>query len=417
MDGLDVSPREVLGVFVRWRKLIAFNVLTLMLISAVVSLVLPKKYTARTLIMPPAEQGVSLGLSAMLGAPGAGGFTSVARMAGLPGFGSTSDLFAGLLQTRTLLERVVRRCNLQDYYGLELMEEAIQALAGATETSVSLEGIISLTFTAGNRDLAARVANTYVAELDKINRNSTMTSGKAARIFIEGRLREVQQELEAAEESLRVFQERNKTISLEDEVVEAIRALAELQAEVISRDIQLGILSKFATSENPQVKRLRSEKRELERKLLELEQGLSGNPKDKRLGYGAGFGVPFARLPEVGMELARRTRDVEIETAVYTLLIQQYEEARIMEAKDTPTVQVVDRAVPPERRSFPVRKKIVVIGLALGLMGGVFLAFVLEYMDRIVQKPNERDAWAGLYRQLRSDLALLDKRVFGRRRR
>jgi tyrosine-protein kinase Etk/Wzc len=96
-------------------------------------------------------------------------------------------------------------------------------------------------------------------------------------------------------------------------------------------------------------------------------------------------------------------------------MTQQYEEAKIMEARDTPTVQIVDVAAVPERRSFPVRKKIVAIGLMLGLLAGLSLAFALEYVDRLSWKPDEREKWSLLYRQLSSDLSLLRREIFKRR--
>jgi tyrosine-protein kinase Etk/Wzc len=412
----ELNAREVFGVLVKWWRVIVFNCVAVGIIAVGVSMVLPFSYTATTTIMPPTEQGMSLGLSALLGAGGAtAGIGGVARMAGLPGFGTTSDVFAGLLQTRSVMEKVVRRCNLLDHYGLDLLEEAIIALAGDTKIDVSFEGMVTLSFTASSPRLAADVANTYVAELDALNKRTTMTSGKAAKLFVEGRLREVKKDLLAAEESLKVFQERNKTIQLETEVTEAIKALAVLQAEVISRDVQLGILEQFATQDNPQVMSVAAEKKELAKRISELEYGLSSDEKGEPRGFGAGFGVPFARLPDVGMELARRIREVEIQNAVYTLMTQQYEEAKIMEARDTPTVQIVDVAAVPERRSFPVRKKIVAIGLMLGLLAGLSLAFALEYVDRLSWKPDEREKWSLLYRQLSSDLSLLRREIFKRR--
>ena len=410
-----VLLREYTAVLVKWRKVILFNLLSISFISVVISLVLPLAYVTTTSILPPVEQPIGLSLGSLLGGT-SGGLTGLSRMAGLSGFATPSDLFAEILQSRAVLEGVVRRCNLMDYYDVKLMELALSALSGATTIDVGDEGIIYISVVDGNPEVAAAVANSFVLELDRVNRKASMSQGKATRLFVQRRLNEVEVELVAAEESLRVFQERHKTVSLQDEVVKAIEAAAQLKAEISGREVQMRILTQFATPENPQMKQLKSEVRELDRQLRIMEYGRKSRNPGISNGFGAGFSVPFSKIPAVGMELARRMRDVEIQNVLYMLLTEQYEQAKIAEARDTPTVQVLDVAVPPEIKSYPQRKKLVLVGVILGLLIGVGLAFGFEALERTAVDPEERSTWRRLWIELCSDLAFLNRKVSRQRR-
>lgn len=407
----EVNIRDYFKVIVKWRRLIAFNTAVITILTVVISLVLPKRYTATATLLPPVEQTEILGISSFLGTGGLGG---MARMAGLPGMATPSDLFARILKSRKVMEGVIEECNLMQEYKAGTIEEALRKLGGATALELSPEALISISVDANAPVLAADIANSYVDELDKFNREVNMTRGKKNRIFIEKRLEKVEQDLKAAEESLRVFQQIHKTVSLDDEVSAAIQAASTLKAEIIAKEVQLGVLKEYATEENPQVKDLKSEISQLKRQLREIEFGSKSQGSDSR--FGAGFSVPFARLPEVGLELARLMRDAKIQETVFELLTQQYEQAKIVEVRDTPTVQVLDAAVPPDKRSSPQRRRLVMIGFIFSLFVGVGLSFFLEYVEKLQARPGEYQEWAGMGEELKTDVETLKSRLFRRRR-
>lgn len=406
----DLGLRDYFKVIVKWRRLIAFNTAAVTILAVIISIVLPKRYVATATLLPPVEQPEILGISSVLG----GGLGGMASLAGLPGIASPSDVFGKILSSRRVMEGVIEKCNLMDEYGVESMEEALAELRGATSVRISAEGIITISIDSETRVLAADVANSYVDELDRFNREVNMTRGKRNRIFIEERLEKVKEDLNAAEESLRVFQQRHRTVSLDDEVRAAIEAAGNLKADVIAREVQLGLLREYATEESAPVKRLRSEIAQLSRQLKQIEYGV--NPKGPDTKFGAGFSVPFAKLPAVGLELARLTREAKIQETVFELLTQQYEQAKIMEARDTPTVQVLDRAVPPERKSFPQRKKLVMVGFILSLVVGVGLSFFLEYVERLQKRPGEFEEWVGMVEEVKADIEALKSRLFRKRK-
>jgi len=167
---------------------------------------------------------------------------------------------------------------------------------------------------------------------------------------------------------------------LQDQTKGAIEAAARLKGEIMAAEVQLQVLRNFATEANPEMVALRRRIDEMNRHLVQMQYGdATARPSG---GSGRDFIVPFAKVPEVGLELARLTRDVKIQETLVTLLTQQVEQARLVEAKDVPVVQVLDRAVPAER---PVRPRIAVnvaVAGAGGLLVGVFLALCLDSLKR-----------------------------------
>lgn len=397
----EVNLRDYVRVLVRWRRLILLNILIITGFSVFLSLVLPKKYTSTATLLPPLETSGFQGLSAMIGG---GDLAGLGRIAGISGMATASDVFAAILYSPRVLREVVEQCGLLSLYDTESLEDATGELRAKTRIKVSPEGIISVSATAPSPELAAKIANTLVDELDKFNRETAMTIGKRQRIFLEERLKEAEVSLAEAENVLREFQENHRTVSLTEELTQAIEAAAELKAEIVTKEIQLGVLRKYATEDNPKVKRLRSEIAEVKKELHRMEYGLDSKSSKSSSEFGAGFSVPFAELPEVGLELARLTREAKIQGEIYALLTQQYERAKIEEVKDTPTVQMLDRAVPPERRSFPQRKRIVLIAGILSLFAGVGMAFFCKYLEGLRSRPEEYRDWKEIFDQLLQDL-------------
>jgi uncharacterized protein involved in exopolysaccharide biosynthesis len=227
-------------------------------------------------------------------------------------------------------------------------------------------------------------------------------------------LKEVEELLRSAENGLRQFQEEHHTVSLTEELTQAIEAAAHLKAEAVTREIQLGVLRQYATEDNPQVKRLRSEISEFKEEMNRIQFGRSEKSGKAPSEFGAGFSIPFSELPEVALELARLTREAKIQGEVYVLLTQQYEQAKIAEVKDTPTVQILDRAVPPVRRSFPRRRRIVVIAGILSLLASVGIVLSLEGLEGLRSRPEEYKDWSDIFGQLLGDLKSLKSTILRR---
>lgn len=407
-DRKKVSFLDYLEVIVKRRRFIVRNVFIITVIAIVISLVLTPKYTSTATILPPnPEQSAMLGLLA-----GAlpGGLASISGMSSfLPGFATPSDLYAAILKSGTIKEEIIRKYDLKTEFKNKRMSDTYDQLEQITQIAVTPEGIIKVSVTYKNKQLATDIANSYFEELDKFNTETTMTLGKKFRMFVENRLEENIDSLEEAEDNLRNFQEKNRTVALDVEIQAAIETIALLKSQIISLEVQKGAWSAAGRLDNPFLSNIDRELRALRRQLAEIERG---SKKQEDQGFGVGFSVPFTKLPAVALEYARLLRDVKVQEAIYELLTQQYEQAKIMELKDTPTIQMLDEAKPPDRRSFPRRSIIVILAFFAAIAVNILLVFSIEHINE--EKKNEKSnisRFSRIYTILKNDLNNLLRKI------
>jgi len=389
-------------VLVKYRKFIFLNVVAVCFIVAVVSLFLPNWYTAKITILPPERETLSLSTSFLSGLSGGalgGGFA-------LPLMATPSDIVAAILQSRAVAQPVVEKENLIEVYKTGSMEKALKELSLHMQVSVGSEGIISLEFEDKDKNRAARIANLLADELDRVNQETNISKAKNARVFIEGRLAQTQKDLAEAEESLRNFQETNKAISLDEQTKAAINAAAELKAQYTKDEIELNVLSKSLNSSHPEIRKLRTRMGEIRRQLGTMEFGREVKGKGEEAEDKGLMEMPFSQVPSLGLELARLVREVKIQERVFQILTEQYEQYKIQETRDTPTIQILDKASPPERKSRPKRTFLIGIAGVVSLFGGVFLAFLLEYFNRIKHRnPEDFKKIDSIFTTLQNDFA------------
>ena len=238
--------------------------------------------------------------------------------------------------------------------------------------------------------LAAEIANFYVAHLDQMLTRIATTEASKQRVFIADRLAETEPELRRAEEALRQFQETNKVIALQEQARRAVETAAQLKGEIMAAEVQLEVMRKFATDANPDVVKIKQRIQEMKRHLSQMQYGKgwvlpaeNRNPGEPR----HEIHIPFAQVPELGIELARLMRDVKVQETVYSLLTQQLEQAKIAEARDMPTVQALDTAVPADRKSKPRIKFNMAVAGITSLFVGILLVFFVEYLAGVKQLP------------------------------
>jgi tyrosine-protein kinase Etk/Wzc len=384
----EVNLLEYWRVVRKRSRLIVLLCLMAVLATLAYSLWSPKIYESTATILTPDEQGGrSLRLATALATSG------IAQS--LPGLSIPSmtpqrDIFVGILRSRTMAQDVVQRFHLQERYEAKFLGDAIRRLLNATTVTLSKEGIISVKVEDTDPQLAADIANFYVVNLDQMLARIATTEASKQRAFIAMRLTETERDLRHAEEVLRQFQEQHKVIALQEQARGAVESAAQLKGEIMASEVQLEVMRKFATDANADVVKLKRRIEEMKRHLAQMQYGQgwllpseSRNPGEPR----NEIHIPFAQVPELGLELARLTREVKVQETVYTLLTQQLEQAKIAEARDMPTVQTLDQAVPAERKSKPRIKLNIAIAGITSLLAGILLAFFLEYLAGVKQLP------------------------------
>lgn len=386
-DASEIDLLDYAKLIIQHRKMIIRNVIVTALLVAIISFILPRSYTAVTTILPPEDKQNANILSALSNSP----LSSLI----LNESGTTSDLYVEILKSRSVLDGVLvrefsypknskkeQKKTLLKILKAKSLEKGRKKFASKIDVKASQEGIISVAVELNNRYLAADVASALVDELDKINKEKSTSRAKNSRIYIENQLQSTEEKLKQASEDLVAFQEKYKAISLEEQTKIAIEKAGELKGKIVAKNVELGVVLQTMKTDNIQVVQLKREIEELEKQYKKLQYGDS-----LALDTQKEFYIPFADVPEVGLELANLMREVKVQETVWELLNQQYYHAKIQEARDTPTIQVLDEAVPPELRTRPKRKLLVLIGSFLALVLSIFWAFIAEYIDRVKSDP------------------------------
>ena len=350
--------------------------------SAVMSLFMQKMYKSAVTFLPP-DTWFTGGeyLSSVGGVPGGGGG------GGFAGFGRKGgprqDLFFSLMKSSTLREGIVEQFKLKDYYRCSDIEKTKSRLGGATKIATMAEGVISVEVIDKDPQMAADIANSYVPHLERLAVKLGAGAISRQRQFIAEQLAKVEIKLRDSEDALKKFQEKYRAISIGQQSSNAISAAAQIRGEIIAAEVQLEGLKDFARESHPDVIKLNRRIKELKQQLADAQysSGLELPSVDGDSGHSQKeIYLPVAKVPRLGLELKRLTREVTIQETVYSLLNQELERAKIAEVRDTLVVQVLDRAVPPTQRFKPARSRIVLMSGMVSIIMGIFLAFALEYI-------------------------------------
>ena len=369
----EPEPYEFEAILWRRRILVALVTIGAVLASLVISLTSTKIYRATASVVAPKENVDSGLLGSLLGSG------LIQQLAGfsMP-FTSNRDLYVSVLKSRAMMQAVADQFKLQQRYRVEYPEDALRVLEDVTEVTVSKEGVIAVRVEDADPKVAAAMANFYIERLDHIIGGFQTGEASRQRGYVEGQLRRAKSELETWEDRLRRFQEKNRTIVLQDQTRGAIEAAARLKGEILAAQVQLRVMQGFVTDANPEVTVLKRRIEEMSLQLGQMQYGDGLRERSRGNGQRRNFEVPFSDVPELGLELGRMTREVKIRETLLTLLVQQLEQIRIAEEKDIPVVLVLDRAVAASRHAKPRLKLNLAIGLVGGFLAGCVLALCVE---------------------------------------
>jgi tyrosine-protein kinase Etk/Wzc len=373
----EVSFLDLLTV-VAWRKWqIAKITGIFVLLAIVISLVLPKRYTATVSLMPP-QQTTSLSgaLTAQLGSLG-----SVASLAsGGLGLKNPNEMYVAMFRSRTVEDAMIQHFGLDSEYHQKLISDARKAFEKHSSVDGNgKDGLIRVSVEDPDPNRAAELANGYVDQFRKLSEHLAITEAGQRRLFFEQQLQQAKDKLADAEQALQQTEIRTGVIQLDAQAKALIESTASLGAQIAAKEVQIQSLRTYATNENAQLVQAQEELRGLRVQLAKL----SGND-DK---FDHGEIVPKGRVPQVGLEYTRKFRDVKYQETIFDILARQFEVAKLDEAKQGSVIQVVDVAVPPDKRSFPKRGLIVLGSTVLGFLIGTFAAFFDAGLKRMMDHP------------------------------
>lgn len=327
-------------------------------LALAISFLMTPVFTSTAKILPPQQQ--QSGMASVLGQ--IGGLAGAAGSLG--GLKSPNDLYMGMLESRTIADRLIARFKLQERYNVSTMDEARKELSSSSEiSSGKKDGFIWVTVSDAEAKVAAEMANAYVDELTKLTQTLALTEASKKRVFFEKQLRDAAEQLAAAEITLRSTQERTGLIQPDAQLKAIIGNVAQLNGTIAAKEVQIASLRTYAKGENPELLRAEQELRSLKEQLSKSEHS-NGGKNDELM-------VPVGKIPGVGVEFVRGTRSVKYYETIYELLAKQFELAKLEEAKESSLIQLLDAAIPAERKSKPKRVLMVLTGSIIGAVTSI----------------------------------------------
>jgi tyrosine-protein kinase Etk/Wzc len=384
----DISLLDFLIVVAERKYVVFWTTAVFAILAIAVSFLLPKRYTATVTLLPP-QQNVSIG-SALGGQ--LGGIAALTGGTFRLNY-NPNDAIVGMLRSRTVEDAMIQRFGLMQEYRKRYLSEVRRKFENRTTVDgTGKDNLIRISVVDSDPRRAAELANGYVEQFRDLSQHLAITEASQRRLFFERELEQAKRELANAEEVLKQTEQSTGMIQLDSQARALIESAAALRAQITAREVQIQGMQTYATSENAQ---LVQAQRELESLRVQLAK-LVGSEESA----GGELIVPKGRVPEAGMEYIRRLRDVKYNESVFEILARQFEVAKLDEAKQGALIQVVDPAIPPDKRSFPKRGLIVIGATALGFFFGVFLALVQVGLGRIKNYPDASEKIAMLKRAL-----------------
>jgi uncharacterized protein involved in exopolysaccharide biosynthesis len=363
----EITFDGLFSLLLQRKKTIAGVTLSAASIATVVAFLIPVKYSAEAVILTPQQAQPSL--SAMAQLAGVGGGAGLSTLSLLSGFGlhNSADLYIGILESRTIGDSIITKFDLKRVYHDKDFYSTRKHLARNTTIKSGRDTLIHIRVEDRDPKRSAELANAYVDELSRQNSTVALTEASQRRLFFEGQLTKEKDALANAEIAMRNTQELTGLVAPTGQAEALIRSVSQLRAEILSRQAQLEGMRTYAADGNPRFLAVKRELGALQGELTKLEQGnhIAGTPE-----------VPIGQLPEAGLEVLRKYRDVKYHEALYEILAKQYEAARLDEAKSAALVQVIDKAVVPERKSWPPRTVLILTTSGLAAFLACFWALL-----------------------------------------
>lgn len=369
-DGGDISMLGLAIIIAKHKKFIIGLPLVVTVITVIVTLLLPNIYTGITKVLPPQQTQSTSTVLAQLGS--LAGLAGGAVGAGLK---NPNDLYIGMLKSRTVADNLIQRFDLNKLYNQQYQSGTRKRLQEVTSIASGRDGIITIEVDDEDPKRAAALANGYVEELFKLTKVLALTEASQRRLFFERQMEDAKKNLARAELSARQGLEKGGIVQVEGQGRVMLEMTARLRAQITVKEIETGVLRAFATEQNPEVVRNQQEIGVLKRELARIE----GSSSDRSR-------IPSSTNSE-GADNLRLLRELKYQEAIYELLARQFEIAKIDEAKDSAIIQVMDKAIEPDRKSKPRRSLIIPLAMLIALFLAIFVALVRELLTRAKADP------------------------------
>jgi uncharacterized protein involved in exopolysaccharide biosynthesis len=368
---------DILFIIARSRKFLITFIFIVTCIAILIALLLPKEYKATASVLPASESGLISSLSGISAL--AKSFASFQGLSSLSGDNEIDRYFA-ILNSKTVQHKVINKFNLRSVYDLEDEElwKVERELAGKVDFSLEDEGNLLISVYDQSPERSANMANYMVELLNEINTELHVTNAKATREFIEKRHQQNLDDIKILELQMKDFQIKYGVIAIPEQIEATVKSIAELYVDLAREDVTLNVLKRTLDENNPVLKNKEIELDEINTKIDQLSKGAAITKNPKVL-------IPLNIAPELVNEYLNIYKNLEIQYTIAEFLTPVYEQAKIEEIRNTPSVLILDKAYPPERKARPKITLYALIGLTVSLVISLFLVFTLELFKRMQQ--------------------------------
>jgi uncharacterized protein involved in exopolysaccharide biosynthesis len=377
------SLMDFLSIITKYRKFISRFVLIITVITTVIALLLPKWYKSTTSVFPAEKADLLGGLEGISSI--AKSFSSAKSLASL-GSNQEIDRYLAILKSGTVLDAVIRKFDLVHVYDITSYpgENTVKALLSNVEFTIEEEGNLTITVYDKNPQRAADIANYFVEMLNKTNTELQIQNARGNRQFIEERYKKNLADLAASEDSLKAFQKKYRVIALPEQIEASIKAAAEITGQLTIKEVQANVLRRTQSEDNPSLIAAQIEIDEFRNKLSQMNSGVHSSKNDVNV-----F-VPFSKMPDLGSEFIRRFREVEIQYKILQLITPLYEQAKVEENRQTPSVLILDKAGPAERKAKPKILLYAISSFVISIAVALLIVFSIIGIRRLQSLHPER---------------------------
>lgn len=379
-DEQELSLLDIFHILWKRRGLIFLLTFLFAVGATAYAFYLPFIYRAECRIL----SGASSGAAAQLGA--------FADLMGISSGSSRGQMMIGILKGNSVVDTIIDKFNLMEEFQQEIRLNARSRILGNLETTEDAKsGIVSIAYLDKDPQKAADIANAFVEELQLKMHEVAINTAQERRTFFENQLMQAQKELSDAEDAMMKYQQNSGVLALGSQTASLLGSIAGLRNQIAAKNVEISSLSSYARRDNPRLKLAQSQLEAMTKELRRLEEEQKRTERRQGRPLSGDILSSLGNVPELNVEYQRYERALRFANVKYDTMLRQYENAKLSEASDLSTLQIIDPATPPDWKYKPKRAQIMVIGTLLGFCLGVFWAFFASHIQSLREERYSRD--------------------------
>ena len=394
---LDSSKEEIVGntfvefliVIVKYRWFLFLFIFIVTVGATSYALLSPKWYKSTASVLTAEKSDLLSSLSGL--GTLVKGFSPTKGLAALTGTNET-DKFMAILKSQTLIDDVIKKFDLKNVYDLknDYYEKVVKVYNANVELILQDEGNLTVVVYDKLPQRAADMANYIMSKLDERNRELTLMNARSNKTFIEKRYKQNLRDIDSLETAMKIYQTKTGVVAIPEQIESTIKSMSEIYGEYLMRDVELSTLKRQMGDDNPKVEAAKIQVDELNKKISKLNAGIDNSQKDSK------FLIPFKQAPELAGGYLKIYKDLQIQYKILELVTPMYEQAKVEEQRDTPSLLILDSAYPADRKAKPKGTIFALVGLVVSVLLGLFIVFTLELFNKIkIQQPDRYEYITG----------------------